>query len=106
MYEPTLEENLAATIAGDWRQSGDEMMADAHEWITDHPQEWQTIEAEVRHLVMRGEKFSMRVLVDTLAWRDHFKCRHALTAPFARILAQRVPGFADCCQMNRSKVDK
>ena len=106
MYQPTLEESLAATIAGDYIQSGDEMMADALDWMQEHPREWQAIEAEVRENVMRGRKFSLRVVVDSLAWRDGFKCRHALTAPFARILAQRVPGFTDCCQMNKSKVDE
>ena len=105
MYQPTLEESLAATIAGDWRESGDEMRAEAHEWITGHPREWQTIKAEVIKSVAAGKRFSLRVLVDGLAWRDGFKCRHALTAPMARILAEEVPGFRDLCQMNKSKVD-
>lgn len=106
MFELDMGERLAASLAGDYRQSGDEIMADAVEWKQSHPDEWLEIETRVRDLVRQGRRFSLRVVIDNLAWEKGFKCRHALTAPFARILAQRVPGFTDCCQMNKSKVDE
>ena len=105
MYKPTLEENLAATIAGDYRLSGEDMMADALEWKQDNPEAWHEIEEQVRECVRTGRKASLRVIVDGVVWHRGIKCRHALTAPFQRILAQRIPRYRECFDMSSSKVD-
>lgn len=108
MYQPTLEESLAATIAGNWIQSGDEMRGKAHEWITAHPSEWLDIEELSRELVAKGKPFSLREQVTNPLkygkWHG-VGLANPLTAPMSRILSERIPGFRELCRMNKSKVD-
>lgn len=106
MYEPTLEENLAATIKGDWILTGDEMHDAAEKWIQEHPSDWLDIKREARAFVAAGKKFSLReCIVIPLKWKNGFSCANSLTAPMSRILAKQIPGYIDYCQMNHSKVD-
>lgn len=106
MFQLSLEDRLAASIAGDYRQSGDDIMADAMEWIQEHPSDWLDIKNEARAFVAARMKFSLRdCIIGPLKWRNGFSCANSLTAPLSRILAQQIPGYIDYCQMNHSKVD-
>lgn len=102
----TLTENLASTLVDDYRESGDEIMADAIQWIHDNPEVWAEIEDEVRWCVRMGRKSSLRRIIDNKVWEHGVRCKHSLTAAFQRQLAQRVPGYKTCFDMAKSKVDE
>lgn len=108
MFDLTLQERLAGTLAGDYRQSGDDMMCAALRWIDEHPAEWVTIESRVREMVASGRKMSLRTLIDyEIVWGvEPVSVPHALTAPFQRLLMQRVPGYRECFKCAKSKVDE
>lgn len=87
-------------------QTGEEMMSEARFWIGEHPREWNLIVSEVYRRMATGRKFSLRNICDTVCWEQHVRVRHSLTAPFHRILAQRIEGFTDLCDRAKSKCDK
>lgn len=106
MYQPTLEDRLAATIAGSWELSGDEMNDELRKWIDCHRSEWMDIVAESRRLAAMGKPFSFRdQIFIPLKYEKHFGCGHTLVAPMERQLCKMVPGFVDWCRMSKSKVD-
>ena len=105
MFQLSLDDRLAASIACDYRQSGDDIMADAIEWTQEHPHEWAEIQSQVRSVVASRRKASLRVIVDGVCWQTGTGCKHALTAAFSRLLAKRIPNYADSFQMNKSKTD-
>lgn len=107
MFDLTLQERLAGTLAGDYRQSGDDMMCAALRWIDEHPAEWVTIESRVREIVASGRKMSLRTLIDyEIVWGvEPVSVPHALTAPFQRHLMGRVPGYLDSFAISKSRAD-
>lgn len=88
------------------RQTGEEMMSEARYWIGEHPREWNLIVNEVNRRMATGRKFSLRNICDNVCWEQKVKVRHALTAPFHRILSQRIEGFENLCDRAKSKCDK
>lgn len=107
MYQPTVEESLAAAIAGGWSLTGAEMDEATRKWIDGHRSEWLDILDRSRELVARGRPFSFRdQVIIPLKYEKGFGCSNTLTAPLSRLCAQMIPGFKDLCQMNRSKVDR
>ena len=87
------------------KESGEKMVKDAREWCEAHPDVWRKIENMARSVVRRGGRCSTRVLIDNVCWREHVGIKHSLTAPLARILTERVPGYESCARTARSKVD-
>lgn len=101
------QERLAGTLAGNYRLSGDEMMADAMKWAQEHPITWADIESEVRTRVAKKKRGRLQTIIYNVCDESGVKApSKTLTAAFQRILMQRVPGYLDSFEIAKSRCDQ